>query len=82
MPARRADGDARNLAGCAGGDRNLLKLAYQETGDLPALYGKTARAGNLAPSQHTEEACNRAPGGCQALVETLGVIRNENVLVP
>lgn len=51
-------------------------VVYKETEDLPALYGKTARALNLAPSQHTEEAFRRVLGGCQAIVETLGTIRN------
>lgn len=77
MPARCADGDDRNLAGCAGGNRNLLKPAYKETDDVPALYGKTAWALILAPFQHTEEAYKRLVGSSQAVVETLGMIRNE-----
>ena len=44
--------------------------------DLPKLYGKTARALNLAPSQHTEDAFKAILGGCHTVVQNLGTLRN------
>ena len=45
-------------------------------GDLPKLYGMTANALNLAPSQHSEEVFKRILGGCHTVVENLGALRN------
>lgn len=44
--------------------------------DLPKLYSKTARALNLAPSQHTEETFKAILGGCHTVVQNLGALRN------
>ena len=45
--------------------------------DLPKLYGKTAEALDLAPSQHTEEAFKAILGGCYTIVQNLGSLRNK-----
>ena len=49
---------------------------YNDADDLPGLYGKASKQLNLAPSQHTEEAFRRILGGCHAIVETIGTLRN------
>lgn len=53
-----------------------LNVAYAETADLPTLYRRTAEALNLAPSQHTEKVFKQILGGCTAVVEGLGSLRN------
>ena len=53
-----------------------MKITYEETADLPALYRHTAVALNLAPSQHTEQVFKQILGGCTAVVEGLGSLRN------
>lgn len=50
-------------------------LAYSDD-DLPKLYGKVARALNLAPSDHTEDAFKQILGGCWSVVNGLGTLRN------
>jgi hypothetical protein len=52
-------------------------VAYAEGEDLPAVYGKVAKALNLAPSQHTEETFKAILGSCQQIVERLGSLRNK-----
>jgi hypothetical protein len=52
------------------------EVAYDETADLPKLYGMTARQLNLSPSQHTEQVFKQILGGCQTVVEGLGALRN------
>lgn len=49
---------------------------YAQGASLPSLYSHTARALNLAPSQHTEQVFRQILGGCQAVVEGLGSVRN------
>lgn len=49
---------------------------YEEKDDLPKLYRKTAEKLNIAPSQHTEEVFKMILGGCTAVVEGLGTLRN------
>ena len=49
---------------------------YSKDG-LPKLYGKTAEALDLAPSQHTEEAFKAILGGCYTIVQNLGSLRNK-----
>jgi hypothetical protein len=49
---------------------------YLETDDLPKLYGKAARALNLAPNQHTEEPIKAILGGAMNLVNGIGTLRN------
>jgi hypothetical protein len=40
------------------------------------LYRQTAERLNLAPSQHTEQVFKQILGGCTAVVEGLGALRN------
>lgn len=53
-----------------------MKVAYEDNADLPTLYRHTAHALNLAPSQHTEQVFKQILGGCTAVVEGLGSLRN------
>lgn len=50
--------------------------AYSNTDDLPKLYGKVAKALNLAPNQHTEEPIKAILGGAMNLVNGIGTLRN------
>jgi len=52
------------------------KAQYNDAADLPKLYQQTAKLLNLAPSQHTEEIFKQILGGCTAIVEGLGSLRN------
>jgi hypothetical protein len=54
-----------------------LGIAYEDKDDLPALYDKTAKALNLSPSQHTEDAFKRILGGATSVVQGLGSLRNK-----
>jgi len=51
-------------------------VAYEEDADLPKLYKAVATQLNLAPSQHTETIFKQILGGCTAVVEGLGAVRN------
>ncbi|SUO96014.1 abortive infection family protein [Suttonella indologenes] len=51
-------------------------ISYDDKQDLPALYKQTAKHLNLAPSQHTEEIFKQILGGCTAIIEGLGTLRN------
>lgn len=51
-------------------------VVYQNETDLPALYKLVARSLNLAPSQHSENIFKQILGGCTAVVEGLGALRN------
>ena len=53
------------------------KIDYPEAADLPKLYGKASRELSLAPSQHTEKVFKQILGGCTAVVEGLGALRNK-----
>jgi hypothetical protein len=53
-----------------------LGAAYGETDDLPGLYRLVAQSMNLAPSQHTVQVFKQILGGCTAVVEGLGAVRN------
>ena len=44
--------------------------------DLPRLYRMTAESLSIAPSQHTEQVFRQILGGCTAVVEGLGALRN------
>lgn len=59
--------------------KSILDEAGEAYGDddLPKLYGKTAKALNLSPSQHTEEAFKAILGGCHTVVQNLGTLRNK-----
>jgi hypothetical protein len=49
---------------------------YDESADLPKLYGLTSRHLYLSPRQHTEQLFKQILGGCQTVVEGLGALRN------
>ncbi|MFO1117718.1 MAG: abortive infection family protein [Beijerinckiaceae bacterium] len=51
--------------------------AYTDKEDLPKLYGMAARALELAPDQHSEEAIRSILGGAMAVVNGLGTLRNK-----
>lgn len=51
-------------------------VTYDDRDDLPKLYRKTAEKLNIAPSQHTEDVFRQILGGCTAVVEGLGTLRN------
>lgn len=51
-------------------------IAYKQGEDLPKLYRKTAEILNIAPSNHTEQIFKQILGGCTAVVEGLGALRN------
>jgi hypothetical protein len=53
------------------------RTAYQDDGDLPKLYRKTARALNLSPDQHTEEQFKQILGGGMSVVNGLSSLRNK-----
>ncbi len=53
-----------------------LEVPYDDSADLPKLYKATAEALNLAPSQHTQQIFKQVLGGCTAVVEGLGSLRN------
>jgi len=50
-------------------------IAYGDA-DLPRLYRLAATSLNIAPSQHTEDVFKQILGGCTAVVEGLGALRN------
>ncbi|MGG7567540.1 abortive infection family protein [Rhodovulum sp. DZ06] len=50
--------------------------AYSDSDDLPKLYNKAAKALNLAPSQHTEDAFKSILGGAMTVVNGIGTVRN------
>lgn len=54
-----------------------LNQAYKDGDDLPNLYKKASKSLNLAPSQHTEPVFKQILGGCTAIVEGLGSMRNQ-----
>jgi hypothetical protein len=53
-----------------------LGVPYQDSADLPKLYRLTAEGLQIAPSQHTEPVFKQILGGCTAVVEGLGALRN------
>ncbi|KGM52344.1 abortive phage resistance protein [Lysobacter concretionis Ko07 = DSM 16239] len=52
------------------------EVSYDDSADLPKLYRLTAESLNIAPSQHTEQVFKQILGGCTAVVEGLGSLRN------
>lgn len=54
-----------------------FEVAYTEKDDLPKLYRRVSEQLNLAPDQHTEQVFRQILGGCQAVVEGLGSVRNK-----
>lgn len=53
-----------------------LNISYEEGLELPKLYKLTAESLNLAPGQHNESIFRQILGGCTAVVEGLGTMRN------
>jgi hypothetical protein len=53
-----------------------LNIVYAKNPELPDLYKSVAKELNLAPSQHTETIFKQILGGCTAVVEGLGALRN------
>ena len=51
-------------------------VSYEDSPDITKLYKQTAEHLNLAPSQHTESVFKQILGGCTAVVEGLGALRN------
>jgi hypothetical protein len=51
-------------------------IKYDDSPDLNKLYRLTAEHLNIAPSQHTEGIFKQILGGCTAVVEGLGALRN------
>jgi hypothetical protein len=49
---------------------------YDDSPDMNKLYRQTADRLNIAPSQHTEQVFKQILGGCTAVVEGLGALRN------
>lgn len=52
--------------------------SYDDKADLPKLYSLAAAQLKLAPSQYTEQVFKQILGGCQAVVEGLGALRNKH----
>jgi hypothetical protein len=52
-------------------------VGYSDAADLPHLYQLTARHLNIAPSQHLEQIFKQILGGCTAVIEGLGALRNK-----
>lgn len=52
------------------------ETTYDDTPDMNKLYRLTAEQLNIAPSQHTEHVFKQILGGCTAVVEGLGALRN------
>jgi hypothetical protein len=51
-------------------------VSYENDADLPTLYKLVSKSLNLAPSQHSETIFKQILGGCTAVVEGLGALRN------
>ncbi|MGB8597981.1 MAG: abortive infection family protein, partial [Burkholderiales bacterium] len=52
------------------------QTSYACSPDINKLYRLTAEQLNIAPSQHTEKVFKQILGGCTAVVEGLGSLRN------
>lgn len=55
---------------------DLSGAPYTDNEDLPKLYSMAAKALNLAPSQHSEEAFKAILGGAMNVVNGIGTLRN------
>jgi len=51
--------------------------SFKDDDDLPVLYRRLAKLLKLAPDNHTEQVFKQILGNCQAIVESLGSIRNK-----
>ncbi len=54
-----------------------LRVPYEDSADLPALYSVTAKELQLSPSQHTEQIFRQILSGCHSVVQGLGSLRNK-----
>jgi abortive infection Abi-like protein len=54
-----------------------MEIEYDDALDLPKLYKMSAEILKIAPSQHTEQVFKQILGGCTAVVEGLGALRNK-----
>jgi Abortive infection C-terminus len=54
-----------------------LNVSYPPDADLPKLYRLTAESLKLAPGQQTEPILKQVLGGCTAVVEGVGAMRNK-----
>jgi len=54
-----------------------LGMTYEDSDDLPKLYGLASAHLNLSPAQHTEQIFKQILGGCKSVVEGLGALRNK-----
>lgn len=55
---------------------DAASVPYDDAADINKLYRLTAEQLDLAPSQHTEQVFKQILGGCTAVVEGLGSLRN------
>ena len=53
------------------------QISYGDAPDLNQLYRLTAKELNMSPSQHTQPVFKQILGGCTAVVEGLGALRNK-----
>lgn len=53
-----------------------LNVTYDRNTDMSELYKLVAKELNLAPEQHTEQIFKQILGGCSAIVNGLGTLRN------
>jgi hypothetical protein len=51
-------------------------VQYALDGDLPRLYGLTAKALNLSPDQHQQHIVKRLLGACSTIANSLAALRN------
>ena len=51
-------------------------VAYEASADLPKLFRQTSELMQLAPGQQTEPVLRQVLGGCTAVVEGIGAMRN------
>ena len=54
-----------------------LSVEYGNAPDINQLYRLVSSNLNLSPSQHTEQVFKQILGGCSAIVEGLGSLRNK-----
>lgn len=52
------------------------KIPYDRNTDMSELYKLVSKELNLAPEQHTEQIFKQILGGCSAIVNGLGTLRN------
>jgi len=53
------------------------KIVYSDKDELSQLYKKVAKKLNLSPEQHNEYIFKQILGGCSAIVNGLGTLRNK-----